>query len=226
MLLLLLYFTVRASMARVQAAKHLSELNLPYLSPIEMLGRSDRRKVQTTLGRATGPVLRDGACARHAQPGREGIRASEEVSLLHDMDKLTVPASILKEPGPLTLAELERVKRHASIGAETLSAIEFPNPVVPFVRHHRENWDGTGRPDGVKGEAIPTQDRRDEARGLYWHGNQRGRVALRERQLSVDKPRPFWKKTTTGAGSDVAIPVYTAMQGDQRLAARGRRGYS
>src|SRR5262249_42432485 len=45
--------------------------------------------------------------------------------------------------------------RHAPIGAEILSSIEFPYPVVPIVRHHHENWDGTGYPDGLKGDAIP-----------------------------------------------------------------------
>jgi putative nucleotidyltransferase with HDIG domain len=83
------------------------------------------------------------------------IRAIEEASLLHDMGKLAVPKYILNKPGPLTPAEFEKMKRHASIGAEILSAIEFPYPVVPIVRHHHESWDGSGYPDGVKGDAIP-----------------------------------------------------------------------
>jgi putative methionine-R-sulfoxide reductase with GAF domain len=47
------------------------------------------------------------------------------------------------------------MKLHASAGADILSAIEFPYPVVPIVRHHHENWDGTGYPAGIKGTAIP-----------------------------------------------------------------------
>jgi GAF domain-containing protein len=47
------------------------------------------------------------------------------------------------------------MKRHAPIGAQILSSIEFPYPVVPIVRHHHENWDGTGYPDGLKGAEIP-----------------------------------------------------------------------
>jgi hypothetical protein len=47
------------------------------------------------------------------------------------------------------------MKRHAPIGAQILASIEFPYPVAPVVRHHHENWDGTGYPDGLKGEAIP-----------------------------------------------------------------------
>jgi putative methionine-R-sulfoxide reductase with GAF domain len=47
------------------------------------------------------------------------------------------------------------MKRHAAIGADILSVIEFPYPVAPIVRHHHEHWDGSGYPDGIKGDAIP-----------------------------------------------------------------------
>src|SRR4029450_8812251 len=61
----------------------------------------------------------------------------------------------LNKPGKLTAAEFEKMKLHASIGAEILSSIEFPYPVVPIVRHHHENWDGTGYPAGIQGTQIP-----------------------------------------------------------------------
>ena len=47
------------------------------------------------------------------------------------------------------------MKTHAAVGADILSSINFPYPVVPIVRHHHENWDGSGYPDGVKGSQIP-----------------------------------------------------------------------
>jgi GGDEF domain-containing protein len=71
------------------------------------------------------------------------------------MGKLAVPEYILNKPGKLTESEFEKMKLHASIGAEILSAIDFPYPVVPIVRHHHENWDGTGYPDHLKGTSIP-----------------------------------------------------------------------
>jgi putative nucleotidyltransferase with HDIG domain len=83
------------------------------------------------------------------------LRAIETAALLHDVGKLAIPESILNKPGRLTPAEFERMKSHARIGAEILSEVDFPYPVVPIVRHHHENWDGTGYPDGLKGEAIP-----------------------------------------------------------------------
>ena len=44
---------------------------------------------------------------------------------------------------------------HATVGADILAAIEFPYPVVPIVRHHHENWDGSGYPAGLKGHGHP-----------------------------------------------------------------------
>jgi len=79
----------------------------------------------------------------------------EAAALLHDTGKIAVPEHILNKPGRLTPAEFEKMKRHAAIGAEILSSIDFPYPVIPIVRHHHENWDGTGYPDRLLGEAIP-----------------------------------------------------------------------
>jgi putative nucleotidyltransferase with HDIG domain len=83
------------------------------------------------------------------------LRAIEAASLLHDMGKLAVPEHILNKPGKLTGPEFDQMKRHAAVGADILSLIDFPYPVVPIVRHHHENWDGTGYPDRLKGSAIP-----------------------------------------------------------------------
>ena len=71
------------------------------------------------------------------------------------MGKLAVPEYILNKPGKLTETEFAKMKLHASVGADLLSAIDFPYPVVPIVRHHHENWDGTGYPSGLRGTDIP-----------------------------------------------------------------------
>ena len=83
------------------------------------------------------------------------IQALKAASLLHDVGKISVPEHILNKPGRLTAPEMEIMRRHAPVGADILSVIGFPYPVVPIVRHHHENWDGTGYPDGLAGDAIP-----------------------------------------------------------------------
>jgi putative nucleotidyltransferase with HDIG domain len=83
------------------------------------------------------------------------MKAIEAAALLHDTGKLAVPERILNKPGKLTAAEFETMKLHVDVGADILSSIDFPYPVVPIVRAHHENWDGTGYPNGLKGFDIP-----------------------------------------------------------------------
>lgn len=87
------------------------------------------------------------------------IGALKSGALLHDIGKLAVPAHILNKPGRLTPAEFEKMKVHTTVGAQILSRVEFPFPVVPIVRHHHEQWDGNGYPDGLAGEQIPISAR-------------------------------------------------------------------
>jgi putative nucleotidyltransferase with HDIG domain len=83
------------------------------------------------------------------------MKAIQAAALLHDTGKLAVPERILNKPGKLTAAEFETMKLHVDVGADILSSIDFPYPVVPIVRAHHENWDGTGYPNGLKGVEIP-----------------------------------------------------------------------
>ena len=76
-------------------------------------------------------------------------------SLLHDIGKLAVPEHIVSKPGRLTPEEFEKMKIHPVVGAELLERVDFPYPVVPIVRAHHEKWDGSGYPNGLKGEEIP-----------------------------------------------------------------------
>jgi diguanylate cyclase (GGDEF)-like protein/putative nucleotidyltransferase with HDIG domain len=83
------------------------------------------------------------------------ISALKAGALLHDIGKLAVPAHIINKPGRLTPAEFDKMKIHTTVGAQILSRVDFPYPVTPIVRHHHEQWDGLGYPDGLKGQQIP-----------------------------------------------------------------------
>ena len=156
-LLLVLYFTFKAATGRVEDAdRHVEQLNRLYLSTIETLAMAIDAKDQVTHGHIRRVQHQATTLARHVGVHNENLlRAIEAAALLHDMGKLAVPEYILNKPGKLTEAEFEKMKLHASIGADILSAIDFPYPVVPIVRHHHENWDGTGYPAGIRGTDIP-----------------------------------------------------------------------
>jgi len=156
-LLLVLYFTFKTSMQRVEDAnKHVDALNALYLSTIETLAMAIDAKDQVTHGHIRRVQLFATNLAKEVGVREEKLlKAIEAAALLHDMGKLAVPEYILNKPGKLTETEFERMKLHASVGADILSAIAFPYPVVPIVRHHHENWDGSGYPTGLKGTDIP-----------------------------------------------------------------------
>ena len=156
-LLVVLYFTFKTTMGRVEDAnKHVEQVNRLYLSTIETLAMAIDAKDQVTHGHIRRVQTYATRLAREVGVRDETlIKAIEAAALLHDLGKLAVPEYILNKPGKLTDVEFERMKLHASVGGDILSAIAFPYPVVPIVRHHHENWDGTGYPTGIRGTDIP-----------------------------------------------------------------------
>jgi len=83
------------------------------------------------------------------------LEAIDVAALLHDVGKLGIPDRVLHKPGPLTAGEYDQVKQHVIIGSDLLSAVAFPSSLALIVRHHHENWDGTGYPDGLEAQTIP-----------------------------------------------------------------------
>lgn len=105
-----------------------------------------------------GHELRVGALAA-AVAGELGLdaercRGMEIAGNLHDIGKISVPAEILSKPTRLQPAEFEIVKTHAQSGYDILKDIRFPWPIAEVARQHHERIDGSGYPQGLKGEQI------------------------------------------------------------------------
>jgi PAS domain S-box-containing protein/putative nucleotidyltransferase with HDIG domain len=81
----------------------------------------------------------------------EGIRMS---ALIHDVGKVAIPAEILTKPTKLTDFELATLKNHVQAGYDILKNIHFPWPVAQIVLQHHERLDGSGYPNGLKGDSI------------------------------------------------------------------------
>jgi putative nucleotidyltransferase with HDIG domain len=156
-LLVISYLTYKMALGRVEdAVSHVEQVNKLYLSTIETLATAIDAKDQVTHGhirRVQRFAL--GLAKKVGVNDPLQLQALEAAALLHDMGKIAVPEHILNKPSKLTAGEFEKMKLHASVGADILSSIKFPYPVVPIVRHHHENWDGSGYPDKLKGTKIP-----------------------------------------------------------------------
>ncbi|MGR8999350.1 MAG: HD domain-containing phosphohydrolase, partial [Gammaproteobacteria bacterium] len=85
----------------------------------------------------------------------EELLALHNACVLHDIGNLGIPDSILLKPGPLTEEEWTVMRSHTVIGAQLCSNLKGMALTVPIIRSHHERWDGSGYPDGLKGEAIP-----------------------------------------------------------------------
>jgi HD-GYP domain-containing protein (c-di-GMP phosphodiesterase class II) len=81
----------------------------------------------------------------------EGIRV---MGFLHDIGKIVVPAEILSKPGKINEYEFHIIKAHSQVGYDILKGIELPWPVALATIQHHERLDGSGYPQGLKGDAI------------------------------------------------------------------------
>jgi putative two-component system response regulator len=75
--------------------------------------------------------------------------------VLHDIGKVGIPDAILLKTGPLTEAERHVMEQHTVIGDRLCSSLRSLRAVRPIVRHHHEHFDGSGYPDGLRGDEIP-----------------------------------------------------------------------
>jgi putative nucleotidyltransferase with HDIG domain len=151
------HHTLRASFGRLEdARRHVTQIDRLYHSTVETLAMAIDAKDDVTHSHVRRVQAYAAALAQELKVGDElTLKAIEAAALLHDTGKLAIPERILNKPGGLTPAEFEQMKRHVEIGANILSLVNFPYPVVPIVRCHHENWDGSGYPAGVSGTDIP-----------------------------------------------------------------------
>jgi len=129
-------------MSTVEVATTLSEMRDPYTS-----GQEKRvAEIAVAIGAELGFTARQ----------QEGLRVA---GYLHDVGKITVPAEILAKPGKLTSIEYALIKAHSQASHDVLKEVKFPWPVAQVALQHHERMDGSGYPQGLKGEAIILEPR-------------------------------------------------------------------
>jgi diguanylate cyclase (GGDEF)-like protein/putative nucleotidyltransferase with HDIG domain len=135
--------------------KHVEDMAGLHLRTIEALALAIEAKDHTTHDHLQRVRVYAIEVAKRLNLAPDQLEALRAAALLHDIGKLAVPEHIISKPGPLTKEEFEKMKIHPIVGAEILERVQFPYAVAPIVRSHHERWDGTGYPDGLKGEEIP-----------------------------------------------------------------------
>ncbi|HUK32142.1 MAG TPA: HD domain-containing phosphohydrolase [Candidatus Acidoferrum sp.] len=90
---------------------------------------------------------------------QDDVQALGLAGLLHDVGKVAVPDAILFKPAPLSREEFDIMKQHSMAGERICAPIKSLRAVLPVIRHHHERIDGTGYPDGLRGENIPLNAR-------------------------------------------------------------------
>lgn len=99
------------------------------------------------------------ALAKKMKMGKEKIEELKVACLLHDLGKLAIDEKILFKKGKLTEREFGQIKKHPEWGAEIARLIYFLHYIIPIMADHHENYDGSGYPNGLKGEEIPLEAR-------------------------------------------------------------------
>ncbi|GAB5498320.1 MAG: hypothetical protein PsegKO_06310 [Pseudohongiellaceae bacterium] len=127
----------RSIFGTATAISHMVELRDPYTAGHE------RR-----VGALAAAIAAEMGLDDHTQ---QGLRLAGQV---HDVGKIQVPSEILSKPGRLSETEFALVKAHAQNGYEVLKDIDFPWPVADVARQHHERIDGSGYPQGLKGDEI------------------------------------------------------------------------
>lgn len=87
--------------------------------------------------------------------GAADLQALHRGGFIHDIGMLAIPPAVVLRAGPLEPEEFERVKTHTVVGDELCRGLRSLQPVRPIVRHHHERLDGSGYPDGLRGDEIP-----------------------------------------------------------------------
>jgi putative nucleotidyltransferase with HDIG domain len=145
------------------------------LHRVRLIGELERLLLDTVRAIAATIDAKDGYTHRHSErvaalatriAAEMGLNTdTQEVAqlsaLLHDVGKIAVPDSILNKPGKLTQEEFAEMRKHPVHGARILANIQSPmvSAVLPGVRYHHEKWDGSGYPEGLRGDEIPVLGR-------------------------------------------------------------------
>ncbi len=173
---------------QVVERKLMAEVNMALANAIEA-------KDAYTRGHSERLARLSGALALRLGLPPEEVTAVRLGAILHDVGKIGIPDRILRQSLALSDDDRAWVRRHPQIGADIIGPVAGLQRVAPLIRHHHEKWDGTGYPDGLKGEAIPMGARIISVTDAF-----EAMVADRSYRASLGMPKAI-EELQQGAGS-------------------------
>jgi len=126
-----------------------------YLKTIRAFALAVEAKDRYTHGHSENVMKYTVVLAKQLGLSDAEIENVKYAGLLHDIGKIGISEFILNKPSRLTPYEFDEIRKHPEVGAKIIADVPFLRPLVPFVLHHHEYFDGNGYPDGIGGEEIP-----------------------------------------------------------------------
>jgi putative nucleotidyltransferase with HDIG domain len=127
-----------------------------YIRTIKALAIAVDAKDTYTHGHSENVMNLAEAVAREMSLSEKMVSSIRDAGLLHDIGKIGIPGYILNKPGPLTYEEFNGImKTHCTLGANIVRDVPFLQDLYSFILHHHEHFDGSGYPDGLRGDQIP-----------------------------------------------------------------------
>jgi HD-GYP domain-containing protein (c-di-GMP phosphodiesterase class II) len=136
-----------------------AELRETIMDTVKLLVQVGESKDPSLIGHGARIARYVHVIARRLGWNEEKVAEAVLAGLLHDVGNVAVDSSVLTKVGNLNDREWAQVQAHAEVGARLLGGIEFLKPLVPYVQHHHERFDGHGYPQGLRGRAIPAESR-------------------------------------------------------------------
>ncbi len=154
---LALYSTLLSQMAvNIEIAKLNARLKESYFETVKAIIGCLDAKDKYTAGHTNRVSIIASEVGKILNLSKDETDSLAIAAVLHDIGKVGVPDAILLKQGKLTTEEFQVMKEHPVSGAKILEQVSFPwTHVVNYVKHHHERYDGSGYPDGLKGEEIP-----------------------------------------------------------------------
>ena len=160
---------------------------------IEAISKAVEARDPYTAGHQRRVAELAAAIAREMKLDEAYIEGIHMGGAIHDIGKIKLPAEILTKPATLSATEYEMVKEHSRIGYEIVQGVDFPWPVANIAYQHHERWDGSGYPQGLKGEEICREARiiavADVVEAMATHRPYRAALSMDEALKELQKGR-------------------------------------